>query len=413
MIFTDIQNRLQEEKTDISEICQSINAYLSKNDPSRIFMPRSVFLKKYGPTHPSNEVLCVHLSKTGREKTGINGGVSYAVYETAKKVMARLYLMTEGDVIYGVNHIDGHTYKLGYLTDKEVIEPEWHLIATEVVDKTPKKTFSLTQEEAYNGIIKRMKELDVRMTSRYSTGGKLVESPSYTTCLTEYAVAAALTKMDVDGCWFPTHLRTKIPLPWGGVSSVREGKGMSQEDNLQLLGIDLMKMPYSMKERKQIYRNGPSLDVKLICSATLKGMESVPIEAWMEDRAKHIDDPARWIHNFENLWTWSPSHTADIVYVVGTKGYLIKKEVLRAIVESQKEGMELGRSNKKPWKNGLYKWNVYYPIELLEKKASRVFDLPQEYTDLLTEHAYTLFGLHADVRDEWTHNHLRIFNSMI
>lgn len=271
--------------------------------------------------------------------------------------------------------------------------------STEVKREEPdvKDLVTVTRDEVFYNILEGARNLPFNLKSKYMFKSKIQHKPGFLDTFCEYAMAAALAE-NMDDVPYPTHLRTKLDLPWGGVTaSDPDSTTKYEEDKLQMRGIDIQVMPNQQdKNRKRIITKGHSYDVKAIYSYSRNPDNGIPIEAWHGPCDDGSGPDVPFEYNHKSLWTYSPEHESDIIYVINSTGYVVDKAKLRYMVETRKKSMENCRSSGGPWGDkGYYKWNVHLTLEELEKLASFKLEMPEEFKEHLEYHTDQILGASA------------------
>lgn len=417
MTYTQICEVLNQDESHEASVCRAINAWLSRNKFRKLMLTRSVFQKVDRGVEPGIEFLLVPFNTPKNPVENYNNLTTFTRYSMTKKSnLDEGFITVEGKTVIISNNKTGNVTVAGIIGDEDMTPIEWPVLVSKAPVKLPKEDVTLTNEMALRAIEKGMRELPLDIKARHSHGG-LRERYTYVQTLTEYAVAAAMTEGELNGSWLPTHLRTLRPLPFGGVSAQRVGK-FSEEDKLQMKGIDIQHLPRTAdKNRKTPITKGQAFDVKLIASVGSGPYKDVPVEAF-------IQKANNFIFEDETMWTWNPKGVADFVFVLRNTAYVIskdtiQKEVRNRVQKFRAEGCRRSdslRPNMDSDSKGRLKWNVWLTEKELEALSIQSFALPALYGELLAKHAYEpLLDYYSDnqLGEYYTERHLRFFNPSI
>lgn len=433
-MYSRIIEVLSKTQTEEAAVCRVINSRMSKQGLPKLVVPSHLF-PAVGLCNPYWDLIVVQFVSPTEPKRDNNGSILKEHYSYAKTFYAATAkIEVENDTVYWKGLPDGFRYPVGKLGEESIYPFEWPVKATQkragsVEEPKPEKG-RLTNLEAIEALTGAMKALPLDLKGRHSHGGYLFEKYVYVQTLSEYAFAIGMNEREVGGKWLSTHLRTLMPLPWGGIKTTRKtSRAMSEEDKLQLEGkdIELFDRDISNIHRKTPIKGKASIDVKLIASVGEpsvgdKRYSDVPVEALTESVNLHNSHPNKYNFYDDSMWTWSKKGDADIGYIIRNHAYVVPKRRLQEAVKKRVEKMRItgmeysnGLRPNIHENKGIRKWCAWFSEKEIEAMATVDFELPAIYGELLDEHATTLLDLygHPDLGEAYTNRQLRYFNRYI
>lgn len=433
-MYNRIVEELSKTQTTEAAVCRVINSRMSKQGLTSLILPSDLIFS-IGQGNPHSDLIIVSFHSPTEIKRDYNNQIikkHYGFEKPRSNQEARVEL--EGDKVYLQMLPEGIKYCVGTFGDEAIHCFEWPLRASKTASKKAKEPKPvkgiMTNLEASQLLEGTMRIMPIGLIGRHSHNGKLIEKYVYVQTLTEYAFALGLNEREIGGKWLTTHIRTRLPLPWGGISTERKTpSAKSEEDKLQIQGKDLELFD---REIPNIHRKTPlkgkaSIDVKLISSVGEpcygeKRYTDVPVEALTEVINLPFDSLNKYNFYDENLWTWDEDSKADIGYVLRNHAYLVPKARLREAVKKRVERVRLLRmepnSGLRPntFENGkLRKWCAWFSETEIAAMATVDFQLPSIYGELLEQHALELLDLYddKDKGDNYTCRQLRYFKNNI
>lgn len=230
----------------------------------------------------------------------------------------------------------------------------------------------LVAEDINTKLVKKLKSLSVKTSSKSSSAGKRQTRNSWIPTVSEYAACIALNSDEELGrVWIPTHFRDSVKDPFlGDLKGVSgEQKGFTAADEINMSGIDVSchntsayDLPSSMVS---------AIDVK------------VDYYSW---RSKKVPIECYRLHGneyYKHGWLWDDS-IADIAYVTNGFVYVVPRIKLQELVNNEKPytSHNIKRNKYPTWGNkDLYDCNYILDIETLAKMATRISALPDAYLE--------------------------------
>lgn len=372
-------------------VAKKLNSEASINKWPRVYLPRQVFEFFNVEQHPDVAVVSIPLKEDGLFQRLENGNPlvdkRYSINTQSDEAPNGYFELINSREDLALYTIDGKEHVLKNASKRPT--PFSHFAPKEK-DFTAKEgeTGTRTGQQVHDEIIEAMKALPLNITGKYSNGSKTT-SPAYLYTLAEYDVAATMSKKAYDGVYYPTTLRTELPMPFGGIDDTKaDKKGNTEADKLQFTGADIQKLPNKLKvDLKRPKKDGKSYDVKLIMSYNGTSSKGAAVECWTQEGSVYKDRD-------ETLWTWDPTHKADIIFVLRDTAYVVSKENLRAeILKTPKNHPSTGKNEEPKKGTNIFKWNLYLSTDKLLDLCYDTFPMSNTYKELLSKNAKDIKNL--------------------